>query len=246
MTSSSKFSSSFSARKLLLVALVVNSSLALLIEAKALNSEAAADKEPLMATASEYLYQQAPRQRAPRVQYHYVVQHEPQAVAYQAEPSTHHQQPASHEPSAAANGQLSRQEEVSYVLVKSENGQSDTPVEEDCNQREPRAEYLVAPSSADQASGSEGRQDYPGEIVYINQNGEARQSASSGGQQEQESVLSQTSGVPATILTEVPVKNMPYEGKFEFNNIISATCSCVHLTTTIVCTPPPDEQFSRN
>lgn len=171
---------------------------------KKLDAASEGRSDPLLAMPSEYSPSQGPHEVAyvAQPQVHYIVQHEPQA-----EPN---QQQAA-ELNAPNQGQP--RQEVSYVLVKSESGaaqsQPDTPVEEDCNQREAN-EYVAA-----QGLSSEGRQEYPGEIVYVSQNGENRQSAD-GQQHEPESLgsaLSQSSGMPATILTEIPVKDMPYEGE---------------------------------
>lgn len=170
--------------------------------------------DPLIALPSEFPSQQQTNHHftSPygEQQVQYIVHHVPQSSS-QPETAVHQQAPTE---LSGQNGQP--RQEVSYVLVDpsggTQNYQPDTPVEEDCNQKE-RAEYVAVPDSRQT---SEARQEYPGEIVYVGQSGETTRQLTSNNQQDQEnfaSAVSQSSGVPATILTEIPIRDMPYEGK---------------------------------
>ena len=134
------------------------------------------------------------------VEYRTVV--EPAAYQYAPEVAVHHpqrQQVEEHHYAAPQEGG----EEVSRVVTYVH--QVEQP------QQQPQEVVQLKPET------QIGSTEYPGEVIYVGSNGEQiggnSQQDSSRTLREAVSSISEVSGMPATILTEVPVKDMPYEGK---------------------------------
>lgn len=100
-----------------------------------------------------------------------------------------------------------------YVLVEQS-------VQSESNKREPEYTNMMAgQDEGAQSGGSQQRGSYPAEIVYVNQNNEmakapGKQSSPTADEiSNMAGLISHNSGLAATILTEVPVKDMPHDGK---------------------------------
>ena len=160
-------------------------------------------EDPMMALPSGHQqivveHQQQQQQPQTEVQYVYqtVGEQQPQQVQYVQE---QHPQPAPFQL------QVQMTAEPQQVATHSHNGAP-------CNQRHPTDQ-----SQQQQASTGDGAttsNEYPGEILYVGQNSEINYPNSPNGRGQYEvsdvtASLGQASGVPATILTEVPLRDMP-------------------------------------
>lgn len=217
------------------------------------------DKDPILALPSDLNQQQAQYLQLPYQQppnsgasnglgtFSYIQGPQSYAqVVYHQDPSLfvaqQQQQPASQQRDQPMMIPEVRQE-VSYV-VRPENQiislepQQNTEAVRDNAGDQLRNEYISIPGMDQMipvqggGSGEPSRMnEYPGEIIYLGQNGELNKLVGGANNQQQEiyrtnqdsskeslsnlaGMISGSSGVPATILTEVPAKDMPQHGKF--------------------------------
>lgn len=182
-------------------------------EAKAIQSRGRitrqALQEPLVAVASGQQQYAAIDQQPPNTEIQYV-------YANQAPGTAEPQEPEYHQPAGQGVEQQQQQQPAGIQYVQQGEGHQFIQVSAEpqvahshdgtnCNQKQ---DYVSAPSG-------ESKAEYPGEIIYIGQNSEAFNSPNS--RQELSNVagsLTHSSGMQATILTEVPVNEMPPHSKF--------------------------------
>lgn len=168
------------------VSLILMALLASCIEAKP--TKRSEEKDPLLAMPSDPL--------------HYIEQHQP----------AHHEEVAN-----VGHVEVQpQQQEVREVHYETRLVQVGQPEGHEHEQHQP-SEYVHVPS---QQSGEISRE-YPGEILYLNQNNEVvsssaqDQTANSNGHDLSQvaGAISHGSGMSATILTEIPINDMPQEGE---------------------------------
>lgn len=165
-------------------------SLALLCLAAAsltlVHSKPMPDLDPMIALPSDG------SQQAPEVRY----------VTYQASEEPH--------VTTTTNGQQHQEVVVEYQVQPSERQQQ-------LNAPYQLMQVALAPQQPEAASEQLSGRDYPGEIIYVNQSGETAEQHQHQQQQQQHNSglveLAEHAGMSATILTEVPVRDMPLEGK---------------------------------
>lgn len=166
---------------------------------------------------------QAQQQQQPQ-EVHYVYSNVQQATADSGEPSRETVALSEQQYLQQAAGQpdqyLAHQPEAPYQLIQVQaepagGSGAATQLHQhqdgmSCNKRH---EYssLIGSSNAAPPTVGETRAEYPGEILYIGQNSELL-GQQAGGRAELPD-LAQNSGMPATILTEIPINDMPADGK---------------------------------
>lgn len=166
-----------------------------------------ASRERLAAAATENRYKQHQQQ------VHYLIEQPQQVVANQVV-YAHQPQEAGHVYQQQSPNSDARQEV--YYLQR--------PAEPHAVEREYVQVDNVAPQAGAISVSHEAKHTYPGEIIYLGENTEVLanygENTPAGEERDQRAAISkvagsvsQSSGLPATILTEIPVKDMPEEGK---------------------------------
>lgn len=177
--------------------------------------------DPLQATASqqsEILYNPAAQGQQQQPQYQPLFQRATPQYA-----QSNHQQAAASNP------------ETGYFVVKQPDQillnteRAEHQQEGNCNQKHEYVSLsnLINGENAPQPQEAMKNRDYPGEILYVDQNGNTAQVNNARElivepqlQQQQHGdlgsvtqMISQSSGMPATILTEIPIRDLPEHGK---------------------------------
>lgn len=197
-------------------------------------------EDPLMAMPSQthHIVEQTSQQQQPQQEIHYVY-HTVAAERAHEEPRNEyqHQQQQQHVATSAPNdsGRDDHKQQYQLVQVSHEQG-----AQQDCQRKQ---EYLSmanlngAQPSEEHANADQKNDGYTGEVLYVGQNGEIVNSPQSGYKvqgaaqqhnQESNTESGSSSALPATILTEVPAKDMPYDGKFLSSLCNYAICPFIH------------------
>lgn len=206
---------------LLIVSLLAANALANPVGQKAKIDKQQDAIDPLEAVPSSHqsvVYEQASDLTpAHRTEIQYVYQTQPETATYGQEAAQQMETPARSTLALLQSGQYSPQDQFrQQTQDKSDEGH----VSADCLHKH---EYVSLASLSNQQqqmpqlqrqqpAGSE-QNDYQAEVVYANPNEEATTSRGANLEQAVSSSVTQASGLPATILTEVPANEMPQEGK---------------------------------